>query len=121
MGTRASGLTADPLFVALTRPPMRWGVTYGGLLVNGVVTLETFLVTGNLLWLLAAVPIHLVCYLLCLYDPNFFELFRLWGTTRLAGHFGNLRFWRANSYSPLPLSLPDARGRRRLRDVVVHV
>jgi type IV secretion system protein VirB3 len=28
---------------------------------------------------------------------------------------GNLRFWRANSYSPLALDMPDVRGRRRMR------
>jgi type IV secretion system protein VirB3 len=121
MDARNPGLTADPLFVAVTRPPMRWGVTYSGLLVNGLFTMEAFLMTHNLLWLLACIPIHLVCYLLCLHDPNFFELFRLWGVTRLAGHFGNLRFWKANSYSPLPIALPDAAGRRAQRDVVAHV
>ena len=29
-----SGLTADPLFLGATRPPMRWGVTYSALLFN---------------------------------------------------------------------------------------
>jgi type IV secretion system protein VirB3 len=121
MEARNGGLTADPLFVGLTRPPMRWGVTYSGLLLNGLFTMEAFLLTQNLLWLLAWFPIHLVCYLLCLYDPNFFELFRLWGVTRLAGHFGNLRFWQANSYSPLPITLPDAAGKRPGTDVAVWV
>lgn len=121
MDARNSGLIADPLFVAITRPPMRWGVTYAGLLVNGLFTMEAFLITKNLLWLLACIPIHFVFYLLCLYDPNFFELFRLWGATRLAGHFGNLRFWKANSYSPLPVVLPDAQGHRQRCEVVAHV
>lgn len=121
MDARNQGLVADPLFVAVTRPPMRWGVTYSGLLLNGVFTVEAFLISKNLLWLAACLPIHLMFYLLCLHDPNFFELFRLWGRTRLAGHFGNLRFWKANSYSPLGLTLPDAAGRRAPHEVVARV
>jgi hypothetical protein len=39
MSTRNGGLTADPLFVGATRPPMRWGVTYAALLFNMVFTL----------------------------------------------------------------------------------
>ena len=35
-------LTADPLFVGATRPPMRWGVTYSALLFNMVFTMEDF-------------------------------------------------------------------------------
>ena len=56
MSERNLGLTADPLFVGATRPPMRWGVTYSALLVNGVFTMEVFLLTKNLLILALAVP-----------------------------------------------------------------
>ena len=49
MTARNAGLTADPLFVGATRPPMRWGVTYSALLFNLVFTMEVFLLTKNLL------------------------------------------------------------------------
>lgn len=111
--SRNQGLTADPLFVGVTRPPMRWGVTYAAILVNGVLTVEMFLITKNLLWLLAALPIHGVFYLLCLYEPRFFDLLVLWGRTRGPGFLSNVRFWKANSYSPLRFDLPDSRGRRK--------
>ena len=39
MSARNAGLTADPLFVGATRPPMRWGVTYAALLFNLVFTI----------------------------------------------------------------------------------
>jgi len=107
------GLTADPLFVGATRPPMRWGVTYTALLANGVVTMEIFLLTRNLLTLLLAAPIHGVCALLCARDPRFFDLALLWGRTRIPALLANARFWRSSSYSPLTLDLPNARGRRR--------
>jgi len=110
---RNAGLVADPLFVGVTRPPMRWGVTYSALLLNGIASVEAFLVTKNLLWLGICVPVHLVCYLVCLHDPRFFDLLLLWARTRGPGWLANGRFWRANSYSPLRLDLPDYHGRRR--------
>jgi type IV secretion system protein VirB3 len=113
MGSRNAGLIADPLFVGATRPPMRWGVTYSALLFNLVFTLEVFLVTKNLLTLLICLPIHGVCALLCARDARFFDLLLLWGRTRLPAALGNLRAWRASSYSPLLLDLPRGDARRR--------
>ena len=114
--TRVSqALTADPLFVGATRPPMRWGVTYSALLANLVFTLEMFLLTRNLLTLLIALPVHGVSALLCTRDARFFDLALLAARTRLPASLANRRLWRAVSYSPLPIDLPDARGRRRGR------
>ncbi len=111
---RNAGLVADPLFVGLTRPVMLLGVTYSALLVNVVLTMEAFIVTRNLVWLLAFVPIHGLFTLVCLYEPRFFDLLALWARTRgRALVAGNLGYWRASSYSPLVLDLPDRRGRRR--------
>jgi type IV secretion system protein VirB3 len=110
---RNAGVTADPLFVWATRPPMRWGVTYSALLFNLVFTMEVFLLTKNLLGLLIAAPIHGVSLLLCTRDAQFFHLALLWGRTRSAAFLGNLRFWKASSYSPLALDLPRSGFRRR--------
>ena len=112
MITRNAGLIADPLFVGATRPPMRWGVTYAALLFNIVFTLEAFLATRNLLTLLLCAPIHGLCALLCARDARFFDLLLVWGKTRLPAMVGTLRFWKASSYSPLTLDLPNNRGRR---------
>ena len=113
MSARNAGLTADPIFVAVTRPPMRWGVTYSALLFNLVFTMEVFLLTRNLLTLLLAIPIHGICALLCLRDARIFDLVLLWGRTRLPAYAGTFRYWRASSYGTLSLDLPDGRGRRR--------
>jgi type IV secretion system protein VirB3 len=112
MNARNTGLTADPLFVGATRPPMRWGVTYTALLCNMVCTLEAFLLTRNLLVLLLCLPVHGVCVLLCARDARFFDLALLWARTRLPAMMTTLRLWQASSYSPLLLDLPNARGRR---------
>jgi type IV secretion system protein VirB3 len=112
MTERNSGLIVDPLFVGATRPSMRWGVTYAALLFNMVFTIEVFLLTKNLLTLLLCVPIHGVCALLCARDARFFDLILLWARTRLPALMANLRLWRASSYTPLTLDLPDRKGRR---------
>jgi type IV secretion system protein VirB3 len=106
------GLTADLLFVAATRPPTRWGVPYIALLVNMVVTMEIFLMVKNPLILLIAIPIHGVCALLCTRDARIFELITLWAQTRMPALAGNLFAWRGNSYSPLTVDVPNAKGRR---------
>jgi type IV secretion system protein VirB3 len=111
--SRNLGLTADPLFVGITRPPMRWGVTYSVLLLNAVSTMEMFLLTKNLLTLLIALPIHGICALLCARDARFFDLLLVWGRTRMPAYFGNYRLWRASSHSALSLDLPSVTGRRR--------
>ena len=113
MSARNAGLTADPIFVAVTRPPMRWGVTYSALLFNLVFTMEVFLLTRNLLTLLLVIPIHGICALLCLRDVRIFDLVLLWGRTRLPAYAGTFRYWRASSYGTLSLDFPDGRGRRR--------
>lgn len=113
MSDRNPGLTLDALFVAATRPPMRWGVTYSALLFNLVFTMEAFLLTKNLLTLLMALPIHGICVLLCLREPRIFDLFVLWTRTRLLAHVSNYRVWKASSGSPLSLDAPDIHGRRK--------
>lgn len=113
MEERNQGLRADPLFVGVTRPPMRWGVAYPALLLNVISVMEIFLVTRNLLALLIAIPVHGLCALLCARDARFFDLLFLWAGTRLPAYLGNARFWRASSYSALSIGLPDARGRRK--------
>lgn len=116
MSTRNAGLVVDPLFVAVTRPPMRWGVTYSALMCNLVFTMEVFLLAKNLLVLLVAIPIHGVCALLCARDARCFDLLMVWMQTRLPAYVGNFCYWRASSYSPL--SLP---GVGRALKVVVRV
>ncbi len=115
MSGRNMGLTADPLFVAATRPPMRWGVTYSALLFNLVFTMEVFLVTRNLLTLLIAAPVHGVGMLLCARDARFFDLLVLWGRTQMPALLANRSYWKASSYSPLALAVRIAKRSDRRR------
>ena len=113
MESRNGGVTADPVFVGVTRPAIRFGVTYVALLFNAALTMEVFLVTKNLLVLLLVLPIHGICMLLCARDSRVFDLLLMWARTRLIAWFCSIRYWKGASYSPLALDLPDARGQRR--------
>src|SRR5579863_7392960 len=97
---------------------MRWGVTYSALLCNLVFSMEAFLLTRNLLTLLLCLPIHGLCVLLCARDARYFDLLLLWGRTRVLVLRGNRGYWKASSYSPLELDLPDSKGRRRNADLL---
>ena len=113
MSDSNEGLAADVLFVAATRPPTRWGVPYLALLVNMVVTMESFLLVKNPLLLLIAIPIHGIFLLLCARDARIFELAALWAQTRMPALAGNLFAWKGNTYSPLDIDPPGLNGRRR--------
>lgn len=113
---RNPGLTDDELFVGITRPAMRWGVTYGALIANLIVTMEIFLLTKNLLALLIGIPLHALCALMCLRDAQFFELLVLWIRTSGA-RIGRSGSWRVSTCSPLIVDLPDGNGDRRKGEV----
>jgi type IV secretion system protein VirB3 len=90
------GLDRDVLFVALTRPQMLFGVTYGYLIANAVVTTELFLVFKSAWVLLAAVLVHLVGWLGCLRDPRIFDLWLV--KVQRCSRIRNYRIWGCNSY-----------------------
>jgi type IV secretion system protein VirB3 len=108
-------VTVAPLYLAVTRPAMAFGVTYAALLVNAIATVELFLVTQNLLCLLVSAPIHGVFVLLCTSEPRFFELLLLWGRTRGATFIRNPARAGTRGYSPLVLDLPSSTSRRASR------
>jgi type IV secretion system protein VirB3 len=96
-----AGVVADPLFVGITRPAMAWGVTYSALLINGVVTVEAFLLTRNLLCLFLAIPLHGLFWMACLSEPRFLELWSAWAQSALRHGLANTRYWGVASLSPL--------------------
>lgn len=89
----------DPLFVGATRPAMVMGITYEAFVVIVMVTAVVFIGTGNPLWALLYLPMHVTAYLICQKDPRQFEQFKLWSETK--GRCLNRAHWQAASYSPL--------------------
>lgn len=117
---RNTGIDVDPLFVGPTRPTTVAGVTWPAFVVNTMVTIQAFIWTSNLLWLLLFIPTHSVFYLICRYDPRAFELLALWGPTKGRALVGNLRFWCAATSSPLQIATgkPSHASKRRLKELL---
>ena len=92
------GLDRDVLFLALTRPQMLLGVTFGYLIVNAIVSTELFLVFKSAWVLLAAVVVHIAGWLACLRDPRAFDIWI--GKVRLCPRLPNFKVWGCNSYRP---------------------
>ena len=102
-------LTADVLFLGVTRPALAFGVPYAALLLNAMVTLELFLLTRNLLCIVLCVPLHGLTWIACLAEPRFFELVALWGRVRAPAR-RSVRAWGALGYAPLSGGRSDGPG-----------
>jgi type IV secretion system protein VirB3 len=96
----AQDVYTDPLFVGLTRPATMWGVPYHAFVVEFMATTLIFLAVGNPLYLLLALPIHGVLYLITATDPGAINSIFMWMQTM--GRCRNTRFWGSASFSPLP-------------------
>jgi type IV secretion system protein VirB3 len=91
-------LDRDPLFVALARPQMFAGVTYGYFVLNMAACAELFLIFKTIWVVVAALAIHLAGVLLCLREPRFLDLWMV-GVSRCP-RVRNYAIWRCNSYRP---------------------
>jgi len=113
--SRNDGLQADPLFVAATRPPMRFGVTTSGMVLGAMLVIEMFLMTRNLLWLLSYIPIHGLLALILMPEPRYFDLATLWARTKGQNWIkGNFKHWKVSSYTAHRYNLPNEKGLRQL-------
>lgn len=94
----AAMLNRSTVFVALTRPQMFAGVTYGYFVMNAVLAAELFLIFKSFWAIAVAGLIHLVGVLACLREPRFFDLWiaRVSRCPRVK----NYRLWGCNSYRP---------------------
>lgn len=86
----------DSLFIAMTRPPMLFGVTFLFMGLNIFAVAFVFVITKNLFHLLFAVPIHLVGYLICLKDPQLLDV--IVKKAQKTSGVTNRKFWSGSSY-----------------------
>ena len=98
MERSAEDVYVDPLFVGLTRPATMWGIPYHAFVIELMATTLIFLAVGNPLYLLLAIPIHGILYLISAHDPGAFGSIFMWMKT--IGRCRNVRFWGAASFSP---------------------
>jgi len=59
---------------------MIWGVTYEFVVINLMFCWVAFINTQNFLAVFMAVPLHLICYLICMKEPRMIQLLALRGS-----------------------------------------
>lgn len=97
---RSQTLVPDPLFVAVTRPAMAFGVPYAALLCTAVLSVESFLLSRNILALGLCAPLFGIARLLCSSDPRYFEICLLWVSCRVYAP-GSGKAWGARTLDPI--------------------
>ncbi len=91
-------IKAAPLFVGLTRPPMLFGVSYNFAVINGMISMMSYIMTSNFIYFAMMFPMHLVGYYLCSKEPLFIELFL--NKNKNCPRCWNFTHHKGNSYDP---------------------
>lgn len=94
----AGKVSADPLFVGLTRPAMFLGVSYTFALANLFMCLIGFIAGDNYRFILLGFPIHFIGYILCSKEPLIIELYKIRADKCFRSK--NRLYHGANSYDP---------------------
>lgn len=95
---QSDDIQVDPLFVGLTRPATLFGVPMSAFLAEFFIVILVFLAVGNPLYLLSAVPLHGIVYLLSAENPRVFAEVWIWMQT--TARCQNGKFWNGVSFSP---------------------
>lgn len=86
-----------PLFVVLTRPAMMLGVTLNYFCVCVLMALCVFILADNFIYLACYIPMHIVGWLACKWDVNFFQiLFK----ALECSYSPNKKYWGCHAYEP---------------------
>lgn len=90
-------LLASPLFVGLTRPAMKFGVTFDYLGISSLVTFCLVIVFNNPLYGILFLPLHGFGVVVCWYDPFALSILK----KRIAfNYMPNKKEWGCFSYAP---------------------
>ena len=89
-------LKVDPLFVGLTRPTLLFGVSQMFVIMNAFCCIGYFVMTSDVMAMVALAFFHLVGYIICAKEPLFVELFMV--KMQKCNKCMNKFFHGANSY-----------------------
>jgi type IV secretion system protein VirB3 len=90
----------DTLFLALTRPAMKFGVPAEAFMANFVLSFFVGLWGGNPFLWLVCIAIHFPMRVIASVDHNFFRIWRLWLTAKASSSGGDV--WGGDILSPMP-------------------
>ena len=86
-----------PIYSGMTRPPMFLGITLDYLMLTTFVTMVAFMLTNTAEFLVLYIPFHLIGWIGCKLDPNFFRV--LMKKTICHG-VPNKPLWGCQTYEP---------------------
>lgn len=89
----------DPLFAALTRPAIIFGVAIEGLTIGVFIVSTIFIATSHPLTLLLYIPVHFIMYCMCLKNPRCFRI--LWLMLNTKGKSTGWRYWKVHTATPM--------------------
>lgn len=78
-------MEAETLWLAPTRPAMRWGVPIEGFLINVMGSFIFGMAMGSPLYWAVFVVFHLPLRALAAWDPNVFRVLKVWMATKGEG------------------------------------
>jgi type IV secretion system protein VirB3 len=91
-------LVRDPLYLACTRPAMKYGVPAEGYALNVGVTWIGGMVAGSPLYWSLGFVVHFLMRPLANKNPNFFREMRMWFDTKAANAGGSV--WALSPHGP---------------------
>jgi type IV secretory pathway VirB3-like protein len=93
--------TVDTLFVAMTRPSVKWGVPIEGLLVNGLLTgFVTVFIFRAPPGIALFLPVHFAMREVCRADPHFFWRWRQYFATKAKSGLSVRQLWGGSQLQP---------------------
>ena len=90
-------ISLHPIFAGMTRPPMFLGITIDYLMSTALFVVMLFMLFNSATFLILYIPLHILGWIGCKLDPNFFKVF-----IKKPNKFGmtNKSIWGAISYEP---------------------
>lgn len=62
------------IYAGMTRPPMFLGITLDYLMLTTFLTVVGFMLTNSMQFLVLYIPLHMIGWIGCKFDPNFFRV-----------------------------------------------
>lgn len=90
-------IDVHPIYAGMTRPPMFLGITLDYLMLTGLSTIVGFMLTNSAKFLLLYIPLHVIGWIGCKMDPNFFRVIM---KKTICYSVPNKSLWGCQSYEP---------------------